>query len=388
MEKESVSLYQTKGSTDKEYHCHLDQVDGGWMVYGRNGRRGAALAHQAKTATPLPHAEAKAIYDSLVRSKLKGGYSPLDAGVPYQGTELESAFTGVLPQLLNPIPEERARKLLQDDGWLMQEKDDGHRRMVTVKAPGELVGSKRNGFPVPLPLGVVDALSGLPAGTILDGEALPGPRLSIFDILALGPRPLQALGFEERHALLSEALEDGASVSVSPLYKGTAAKTEAFERIRQKRGEGVVFRKNDASYAHGRPASGGNALKHVFYETSTFVVEQVAKGKRSVHLAVFDASGAKVDMGKVSISSNAEIPALGALVDVRYLYAHPDGKLHISTYKGVRDDLDISACTTAQLKYKADDALDEGEEEGEEDGEQEGEGENQHRDQGQGQSQD
>ncbi|NHZ33486.1 ATP-dependent DNA ligase [Massilia rubra] len=361
MEKQSVSLYQTKGSTDKEYHCHLDPVEGGWMVYGRNGRRGSALTHQAKTATPLPYAEAKEIYDTLVRSKLKGGYSPDDAGVPYQGTELESAFTGVLPQLLNPIPEERALKLLQDDAWVMQEKDDGHRRMVSVKAPGELVGSKRNGFPVPLPLGVVEDLSGLPAGTILDGEALPGPRLSIFDILELGGRKLHELGFVERHALLAAAVGATANVSVSPLYQGTAAKTEAFERIRQQRGEGVVFRKKDATYAHGRPASGGDALKHVFYETSTFVVEQLAKGKRSVHVVVFDASGAKVDMGKVTISSNFEIPPVGALVDVRYLYAHPDGKLHISTYKGVRDDLDMSACSAAQLKYKADEAMEEGE---------------------------
>lgn len=361
MEKESVSLYQTKGSTDKEYHCHLDPVEGGWMVYGRNGRRGSALSHQAKTATPLPYAEAKAIYDTLVRSKLKGGYSPDDAGVPYQGTELESAFTGVLPQLLNPIPEERALKLLQDDSWVMQEKDDGHRRMVSVKAPGELVGSKRNGFPVPLPLGVVEDLSNLPAGTILDGEALPGPRLSIFDLVELGGRKLHELAFEERHALLSETVKGTANVAVSPLYRGTAAKTAAFDKIRQQRGEGVVFRKADATYAHGRPGSGGDALKHVFYETSTFVVDQVAKGKRSVHLVVFDASGARVDMGKVTISSNFDIPAVGALVDVRYLYAHPEGKLHISTYKGVRDDLDISACTVAQLKYKADDALEEGE---------------------------
>ncbi|MCE3604330.1 hypothetical protein LXA47_12030 [Massilia sp. P8910] len=57
------------------------------------------------------------------------------------------------------------------------------------------------------------------------------------------------------------------------------------------------------------------------------------------------------------MSSNVYIPPVGALVDVRYLYAHPEGKLHISTYKGVRDDLDLSACSTAQLKYKAGDPL-------------------------------
>jgi len=360
--KEITSLYQTKGSTDKEYHIHLDQDGDGWVVFGRNGRRGGNLTHQAKTDAPVPYAEAKKIYDALVKSKLKSGYSPDNAGVPFQGTELQQDFTGVLPQLLNPISDERAQQLLRDDDWVMQEKDDGHRRMASIKSATEMVGSKRNGFPAPLPMAVVADLSGLPAPTVLDGEAL-GSRLSVFDILELGGRNLQSLGFEERHKLLSDALKSTPNVSVSPVYKGTAAKTEAYNRIKANRGEGVVFRKKNATYAVGRPASGGDALKNVFYATSTFVVDKVAKGKRSVHVVVFDENGNKVDMGKVTIPSNFDIPPVGALVDVRYLYAYREGKLHISTYKGIRDDIDISACTTAQLKYKADDAVEEGEEE-------------------------
>jgi bifunctional non-homologous end joining protein LigD len=359
MQNEKTSLYQTKDNTDKEYHCHLEQDGAGWVVYGRNGRRGGNLAHQAKTAAPVPYDEAKKIYDALVKSKVKGGYSPDDAGVPFQGTELALNFTGVLPQLLNPVSEEVAAKLLRDDDWVMQEKDDGHRRMASIKSPSEMVGSKRNGFPAPLPMAVVADLSVLPVATVLDGEAL-GPRLSVFDILELGGRNLHNVGFEERHRLLSEALKSTANVSVSPVYKGTVAKTEAFERIKANRGEGVVFRKKDAPYSVGRPSSGGDALKHVFYATSTFVVDKVAKGKRSVHVVVFDVDGKKVDMGKVTIPANYDIPDVGALVDVRYLYAHPNGKLHISTYRGVRDDIDISACTQAQLKYKADVAPEEG----------------------------
>lgn len=361
MQNEKTSLYQTKDSTDKEYHVHLEQTDAGWVVYGRNGRRGGNLTHQAKTAAPVPYDEAKKIYDALVKSKMKGGYSPDDAGVPFQGTELAQDFTGVLPQLLNPISEDQAMRLLRDDDWVLQEKDDGHRRMVSIKSPSVMVGSKRNGFPVPLPMGVVTDLSSLPVATVFDGEAL-GPRLSIFDILELGGKNLHNMGFEQRHAILSDAVKSTPNVSVSPVYKGTEAKTEAFNRIKEARGEGVVFRKKTAGYSVGRPSSGGDALKFVFYATSTFVVDKVAKGKRSVHVVVFDAAGNKVDMGKVTIPANFDIPDVGALVDVRYLYAHPNGKLHISTYRGVRDDLDISACTQAQLKYKADVPAEEGEE--------------------------
>lgn len=362
MNNEKTSLYQTKDNTDKEYHCHLEQVPTGWVVYGRNGRRGGNLTHQAKTDAPVPYDEAKKIFDALVKSKMKGGYSPDDAGVPYQGTELAQDFTGVLPQLLNPISDERCAELLRDDDWVLQEKDDGHRRMASIKGPTEMVGSKRNGFPAPLPLGVVTDLSGLPAATVLDGEAL-GPRLSVFDILELGGRNLHSMGFEDRHKLLTDSLKSTANVSVSPVYKGTAAKTEAFNRIKEARGEGVVFRKKNAPYTVGRPSSGGDAVKFVFYATSTFVVDKVAKGKRSVHVVVYNEAGHPVDMGKVTIPANYDIPPIGALVDVRYLYAHPNGKLHISTYRGVRDDIDISACTQAQLKYKADVVPEEGEEE-------------------------
>lgn len=363
MKQENISLYQTKGTSDKEYHCHLELVADGWVVYGRNGRRGGNLTHQAKTDSPVPYDEAKKIYDALVKKKMKDGYTPDDAGVPFQGTELATDFTGVLPQLLNPVDRERAQELLQDDDWVMQEKDDGHRRMVSVKSLGSMVGSKRNGFPAPLPVAVVQDLSALPPATVLDGEAL-GARLSVFDILELGGKNLHSVPFIERHKLLAESVRNTPNVSVSPVYEGTAAKTEAFNRIEANRGEGVVFRKKNAPYSVGRPRSGGDVLKCVFTATSTFVVDKVAKGKRSVHVVVFDENGQKVDMGKVTIPANFDIPPVGALVDVRYLYAYREGKLHISTYRGIRDDVDISACTTAQLKYKAD-GVEEGEDEDE-----------------------
>lgn len=353
MQQESISLFQKKGTTDKEYRCHLEQSGDGWLVYGRNGRRGGNLTHQAKHEGLLPYAEAKAIYDKLVRTKMKDGYTPNESGVPFQGTQLDETFTGVIPQLLNPISEERAQELLQDDDWVLQEKDDGHRRMISIKADKSILGIRRTGFPAPLPLAVVEDLSVLPVATVLDGEAM-GAKVSLFDMLELEGRNLHIVGFLERHKLLQGAFKGTANVRVSPVYEGTEAKTAAFHRIQADRGEGVVFRHKNAPYSVGRPSSGGDVLKYVFYATSTFVVDKVAKGKRSVHVVVFDEAGNKVDMGKVTIPANFDIPPVGALVDVRYLYAYRDGKLHISTYRGIRDDLDISACTTAQLKYKAD----------------------------------
>ena len=47
------------------------------------------------------------------------------------------------------------------------------------------------------------------------------------------------------------------------------------------------------------------------------------------------------------------IPAAGAIIEVRYLYAYPGGSLYQPVYLCRRDDVALSACTLAQLKYKA-----------------------------------
>jgi bifunctional non-homologous end joining protein LigD len=71
-------------------------------------------------------------------------------------------------------------------------------------------------------------------------------------------------------------------------------------------------------------------------------------------LSLFDASvGDWVDVGNVTIPPNKEVPAVGALVKVRYLYAFKGGSLYQPVYIGERDDIAKSACTLSQLKFKA-----------------------------------
>ena len=48
------------------------------------------------------------------------------------------------------------------------------------------------------------------------------------------------------------------------------------------------------------------------------------------------------------------MPTIGTLVDVRYLYAFREGCLFQPVYLKRRNDIDIKDCTTAQLKYSAD----------------------------------
>ena len=58
-------------------------------------------------------------------------------------------------------------------------------------------------------------------------------------------------------------------------------------------------------------------------------------------------------LGSVTIPANHVIPAAGAIVEVRYLYAYPGGSLFQPVYAGERTDQALEACDTAQLKYKA-----------------------------------
>ena len=42
-----------------------------------------------------------------------------------------------------------------------------------------------------------------------------------------------------------------------------------------------------------------------------------------------------------------------SIVEIRYLYAYPNGSLYQPTLLGVRDDIGIEDCSVKQLKYKA-----------------------------------
>jgi bifunctional non-homologous end joining protein LigD len=57
-------------------------------------------------------------------------------------------------------------------------------------------------------------------------------------------------------------------------------------------------------------------------------------------------------VGNVTIPPNKDVPAVGSVIEVRYLYAYEGGSLYQPTYKGVRDDVDTEECRMNQLIYK------------------------------------
>jgi bifunctional non-homologous end joining protein LigD len=122
-------------------------------------------------------------------------------------------------------------------------------------------------------------------------------------------------------------------------------KKALFDAVKRANGEGVVFKEKAAKHAPGRPASGGSQLKYKFVATASCVVAR-QNGKRSVALELIDGVGKRFRIGNVTIPANHEMPAVGAVAEVRYLYAFPNGgSLYQPIFLGMRDDIEVSACT-------------------------------------------
>jgi bifunctional non-homologous end joining protein LigD len=128
-------------------------------------------------------------------------------------------------------------------------------------------------------------------------------------------------------------------------------KLKLWHKVKAAHGEGIVFKRLDSQVSAGRPNSGGDWLKYKFTESASCCVMEVNQGKRSVKIGLLD-SGQLLPVGNVTIPPNYKVPATGEIVEVEYLYAYRGGSLFQPVYRGKRFDLDNSACSMTQLKYK------------------------------------
>src|SRR5205814_3595210 len=105
---------------------------------------------------------------------------------PYQHTDKKNRVAGIMCQLLNPIDESEATRLIDDPAFCLQEKLDG-RRLLLERRGEEINGINRLGLFVGVPEPIAAAARKLPADCVLDGEAV-GDTLHVFDLLRVdGP---------------------------------------------------------------------------------------------------------------------------------------------------------------------------------------------------------
>src|ERR1035437_7970867 len=178
---ERITLYYREGSSDKVYQASIEPQGQLFLVNFAYGRRGSTMTTSTKTQTPVDYDSAKSIYDKLVREKKAKGYTEGPDGTPYQHTDKQDRVTDLLPQLLNPIDETEAKRLIEDPDWAMQQKFDGRRVLVRKVGP-EIHGINRKGLLIGLPSPIVVGAHKITSDFILDGECV-GDALYAFDLL-------------------------------------------------------------------------------------------------------------------------------------------------------------------------------------------------------------
>ncbi len=345
LELPCCALYFREGASDKEYHVRVEAKDDGYVVNFAFGRRGGALSKGVKTSSPTTLEAATKIFEKLLAEKKAKGYTPSSEGKAFAMTDKAGAVSGLLPQLLNPIGEAEAARYLENDAWVLEEKHDGRRLMVRVTG-GAVEGANRKGLLVSLPREIEDALKG-GEDCVLDGELI-GAKLYVFDILAYAGTDLCDRSYLERVEIRNAIpFTDRSAVDTVETFFGTEAKRAAFRRLQLADKEGVVFKSAQAPYKVGRPTTGGTQVKHKFYASCSAIVGAV-NAQRSIGLLLDGTS-----VGNVTISPNFELPRVGDVVEVRYLYYNPQGALYQPCFLGVREDIDVEECTLSQLKHKS-----------------------------------
>lgn len=362
----SIDLFCQSGSSDKEYHLQIVEAKGGYVVNFQYGRRGSTLKGGSKTPSPVPLEKAHKIYDKVVSEKtgevppyITGDSAPTDyvsvapsAKGPDTTTEGPRRVNWkspiFIPQLLNPIDEDDIESYLRDDRYGAQEKKDGEHQPVH-KSSGRVIVTNKKGQPIGYPAALETALKD-PKDTIVDAESIGGVYHA-FDLLEAMGEDLRGLGYLDRYEVLAkmfkEGLFDTQSIVLVPLAIGYKAKKALFDSLKKK--EGIVFKKLDAPYTPGKAHE--DMWKAKFYHELSARVAKSREGKRSVGLELLD--GDKwVKVGNCTIPVNREIPAVGSILEVRYLYAYKGGSLYQTTYEKPRIDVDAEECTVAQIHYK------------------------------------
>ena len=344
----TVHLEYKDDRSDKEYNIFLTDTQSGFTVDFSYGRTGNPASTGTKTNSPVDKESAEKIFDKLMAEKMAKGYKPSGEAIEFSNLSNKTQ-TNLLPQLLNPISESEAMNLINDDEWVAQEKKDGKRITMQVK-DDVATAINRTGFVCGVPKNITDALVEFP-DCVLDGE-LVGTTLWLWDLQELNGSSMRHEPYWVRYHTLESIFKEWAKstdIKLVQTANTSLEKQELYLNILNNGKEGIVFKQKNAPYTVGRPNSGGSQLKYKLCEDVTVQVVRV-NDKSSVVMGILDGNQI-VEIGNVTIPPNYEIPQVGAIVDVSYLYAYKGGSLIQPVYKGLRTDHECDQIT--KLKYKS-----------------------------------
>jgi bifunctional non-homologous end joining protein LigD len=313
----------------------------------------------------VAYAEAKRIYDRLLREKTGKGYQVSqattngDAAISV-GLPVTKEHSGHIPELLTPIDEPDALRLAQDPAWWFQQKFDG-RRLAVQKARGQYTGINKLGQIISIDSSLTESLDLVQAeGFLADGE-ITHSYFRIWDLLSVNDTDLRIQPYEIRYVHLTQHFRGvRGTLQVCETAMTTKDKTAFVKRMHEANAEGFVCKNRYAAYAGGRA---GQHYKCKFVTTASFIVgpkpeKKAGDGHRSIAVYLLDGNQPRF-MGTVGVPDRYPLPRVEQIVEVRYLYCHPgpDGKLIQAKYFGtVRDDIELAECNVDQLKLRADDS--------------------------------
>ena len=364
----SVKLFFQEQPSDKVYNVALVESDGSYTVRVEWGRRGANLNKGTK-AVDVELAAAEKAYAKVVKQKTRKGYEilteenkPAEVAPPVgEGSASKVAGSqrerlAQRAQLLNAVDPSAVDGLIGDGDIVAQQKLDGMRVLLHM-VEGAVVATNREGQITSISEHVAVAFRGAPDGSIFDGELVSGQKPSywLFDLISYGDEDLREAGYVERYERLTAIGVETDEVTVVPTATSEDEKRRLYAALEAQNAEGIVFKRGDAPYTMGRPASGGTQLKLKFVKTADVVITENAGN--AYRMAVYDGDELRA-CGKVfagtTNESRAELDRLlsdgvNPVAEVKYLYATDDLILFQPVFVRLRDDKEASACVLAQL---------------------------------------
>lgn len=245
------------------------------------------------------------------------------------------------------------KELIQSDLWIMEEKYDGDRVVVSVNTEGDGVTAfgRRNELQIP------KAIRKAEWGAfqfVLDGEML-GSTYMVFDILNLKGVDCRTVSLSRRKTVLGQLspyLPE--QVKVVPFASTERDKLAMLKAAVAENKEGVVVKLADYAYAAGR---GSSWQKLKFYKTLDAVILSIGEADGShpeaARLGLYwHDDPVPRDIGGVKIPwryQQEEHIAVGDVIEARYLTVTNDFKLFQPTYVRKRTDKVPGECYARQM---------------------------------------
>jgi ATP-dependent DNA ligase len=195
----------------------------------------------------------------------------------------------VQPMLASSIPANTTIKSYSNDDWLMQEKIDGHRLLVTVSPAGVSARSRPSAShasnvrslpdhirtaAMELMPGIYDTELYLPGGTSSDVTRIDKQSelvLAVFDVIEITGVPMINRPLTERMSFLQDSTDLAELTSSTPIriVKSVPVSQTEINGIWARGGEGAILKRKDSAYESGARSLSWIKIKKILSATLT-----------------------------------------------------------------------------------------------------------------------